>query len=110
MSDDKYPDVPGHVAGVDTSEQAARSMDEDAGTLRARVFDEIKRLNRGVTCDELEHRLGMSHQTTSARVRELVLKGKIIDSGNRAKTRSGRSARLYVVAGDPQGDLLRGIG
>lgn len=82
-------------------------MDEDASTIRGRVFSEIKALGRGVTCDELEERLGYSHQTTSARIRELVLFGKIKDSGERAPTRSGRSARLYVPlpVQKAQGDL-----
>lgn len=97
MNEPRYPDVPGHVKGSGTSADAARSMIIEAGTMRARILEEMRSLGRGVTCDELEQLLDYSHQTTSARIRELCMKGLIIDSGERAQTRSGRSARLYVV-------------
>ena len=91
---ERYPDRPGHVAGNDTSFQAARSMDESASSLRELIFQEFKR--RGpLTCDDVEVITGISHQTCSARIRELVLKLRLGDTGNRSKTRSGRSARLY---------------
>jgi len=53
--------------------------------------------NDGSTCDEAEEGLDMKHQTASARLRELVLKEFIVDSGMRRRTRSGRGARVYVV-------------
>lgn len=92
-----YPNRPGHVRHNDTSHAAARSMDNTAGSIRDRVYAAIKANGQiGVTSDYLEETMGR-HQTISARVRELVLLGKIRDSGQRRKTRSGRSARVYVA-------------
>lgn len=48
----------------------------------------------GVTADELEVKLKLSHQTCSARVTEL-LKDKAIHWKGKRKTRSGRMARVY---------------
>ncbi len=50
----------------------------------------------GVTCDDVEHLLGMSHQTTSARFTELKAMGYIHGTITRP-TRSGRNARVYVA-------------
>lgn len=55
----------------------------------------------GSTCDEVEYSLALTHQCASARVRELVRKGRLSDSGERRRTRSGRTARVYVVATSP---------
>ena len=93
----RYPDVPGH-AGIDTSIAASRSMEESAGTLRKMIRDFIKETgNRGATCDEAEVRFNMRHQTASARIRELIIAGEIIDTGDRRATRSKRGARIYVI-------------
>jgi predicted transcriptional regulator len=83
------------VSGCDTSESAADSMTGHVTALRAKVLQQIKTM-RDATCDEVEAKLGMSHQTASARIRELSLMGFIEDTGTRRKTRSGRSARVYV--------------
>jgi hypothetical protein len=92
-----YPDVPGHVAGSDTSKSAAASVTGSAGALRGTVLHKIKDAGpSGLTCDEIEAILGGRHQTISARVRELVMFGKIRDSQVRRATRSGRSARVYL--------------
>lgn len=53
---------------------------------------------KGATCDEIEHLLALSHQTTSARCRRLAVLGRIVDSGERRKTRSGRNAVVWRVA------------
>ena len=52
----------------------------------------------GMTCDELELKLGMRHQTASARVSELKRIGSIFDSGQRRATRSGRKAAVWLAA------------
>ena len=46
------------------------------------------------TCDELEQRLELTHQTCSASVNALMRRGAIIASGSRL-TRSGRRARVW---------------
>lgn len=94
-----FPAVPGAVLGSDTSEAAAASMEEAAPLLRERVLCFfIAQGQRGATDDEVELALGLSHQTASARRRELELGGKIQKTPNRRKTRSGRTAGVYIVS------------
>jgi predicted transcriptional regulator len=93
----RYPDFPGY-AQRDTSFAAAKLFEPKAGTLRAKVLAELQvRGSFGATCDEIEQAFGMSHQTVSARVRELSMGGKIRDSGGRRPTRSGRNAICWVA-------------
>ena len=101
--------MPAFAAGSATSRAAAESMERGAGQLREYVLDEIRRTgSTGSTCDELEERLALTHQTCSARVRELVLRGDVLDSGKTRKTRSGRAATVWVAPGPPgsQGSLF----
>lgn len=80
---------------AETSKAAAESL--DAGSLRARVLAAIAESGRdGITCDEVEIVLSMSHQTASARITELFLRNKIHRRGKR-RTRSGRSAWVYRI-------------
>jgi len=88
-----------YAKGSDTSREAAESMKPVAGDLRERVYRRIKESDTdGITCDALEVALGLSHQTCSARVNELRNAGRIVDSGLRKRTRSGRKAVVYTVA------------
>lgn len=92
-----YPHEPGYVAGSDTSQAAAQSI--DALSMRGIALEAIKRAGlHGMTSDELEATIGMRHQTASARIRELALGGNIFDSGQRRKTRSGRKAAVWLAA------------
>src|SRR5262249_7428356 len=95
-----YPDRPGFVAGCDTSEAAAASLDDLAlSRLRRMVLARIMACGvHGATCDEIEVTERLRHQSASARVGELVLGGLIADCGRRRRTRSGRPARVYVMA------------
>ena len=52
----------------------------------------------GMTADAVELTLGLSHQSVSARIRELVIEGKIQIALARRITSNGRSARVYVAA------------
>jgi Fic family protein len=88
--------------GADTSHAAFKTTTpESRATQRSRVLWAISETDRwygvdpGRTCDEVERLTGMSHQTASARITELVIEGKVRDTGIRRKTRSGRSARVY---------------
>jgi len=87
-------DVP-FVRGSDTSEAAAIRLDPES--LEAAVFAAIARSSNGCTDDEIEVMLQLSHQTTSARRRTLVLKHRVRDSGLRRQTRSGRQAVVWVA-------------
>jgi len=86
------------VFGSDTSEAAARSMDATAPSLRLDVLMAIQAAgNRGLTDDEIEVKLGLRHQTASARRRELVQAGLVLDSRQRRPTRSGRQASVWIA-------------
>lgn len=50
---------------------------------------------RGRTCDEVERILGTSHQSTSARIRDLVKAGRLQDTGKRRNTRTGNKATVW---------------
>jgi len=52
----------------------------------------------GATCDDVEQMEGMLHQTASARIRELFLRGAIHNSNRHRDTRSGRPAIVWVAA------------
>lgn len=89
-------DVP-YEAGSETSQAAAASVTPDLGRLEAIVFACIKARPR--TCDEVEAVTGLSHQTVSARIRGLVLRAALEDTGQRAITRSGRRAAIWQARG-----------
>lgn len=87
------------AVGSDTSEEAAMAIEGDLAHLERVVYAEfLKSGAGGATCDEIERRLGMRHQTCSARVHALDRGAAIVDSGERRKTRSGRRAAVYVAA------------
>jgi hypothetical protein len=85
------------VAESETSASAAASIEAHAGAMRWRVYRYVTERS-GATCDEVEVALGMSHQTASARIRELVLGGWLVRSAVKRKTRSGRAADVIVDA------------
>lgn len=90
-----YNGKPPHVGG--TSEEAADSMKRPAQTIRQRVLECIASFKYGATDESVERSLDMRHQTVSARRRELVLMGLVIDSGYKRKTTSGRKATVWVA-------------
>lgn len=82
-----------------TSQLAADSVAPVAGDLRAQVLAAIRSAGeRGLVDDEGEVLTGLSHQTYSARRRELAIAEAIRKSGERRRTRSGRTADVWVVA------------
>jgi|SRR5215471_5300093 len=94
-----YPNRPGSARGSDTSEAAGESLDESTlSRLRAKVhgFHGMHGFH-GATCDEAEVALDLRHETCSARIRELILGGLLVDSGRRRLTRRGRAARVCVL-------------
>lgn len=94
---ERYPDGPGFVAGSETSKEAAESVAPHLGKLQGRVMAFVAARGAvGATDWELEHYLGLCHQSASARRRELVLKGLIGKSGRTRATGSGRKANVWV--------------
>lgn len=86
-----------HVAGSATSAAAAASQQPTLGTKQAKVYQLLKGQSTGLTDDDLEGLTGWRHQTVSARRRELVLAGLVVDSGQRRITSSGRQATVWVA-------------
>ena len=87
-----------HNAPPRTSDAAARRIEEHAPKDRRRIHDFIRdRGPHGATDDEGESALGIKPQTYTPRRGELVGLGSIVDSGQRRKTGSGRSAAVWVT-------------
>jgi len=85
--------------GTETSWLAAESVKTFTGRLRLLILEYLKQQPDGATCDQCEEALHLSHQTCSARIRELSQGGAIYHDGQRP-TRSGRAARIYRVKGE----------
>jgi hypothetical protein len=52
--------------------------------------------SHGITCDFAEEMLSETHQTVSARIRELVQEEKLLKTPGRRLTRRNCKARVYV--------------
>lgn len=88
-------DVPFESQSATSAAAAATIRDTELGRLEARVLAVVTKCPR--TCDAIETVTGLSHQTVSARLRGLVLRDQIEDSGKKARTRSGRWAVVWRV-------------
>lgn len=87
-----------YVRDSPTSKAAAKSIEHRMNSDAERVFDFIAGKGAyGATCDWTEHELGMSHQTTSARIRQLLDEGRLTRTARARPTRSGRSASVLVT-------------
>lgn len=93
------------------------TIDNQLSDLQLKVYDLIRLAGwDGKTCDEVEDELQLTHQSASARVNEL-LNWKDPQSGQpqplierrgaRRKTRAGRQAFIYVLAGLTAADARR---
>lgn len=86
----------GQLTMFDASGAARESMRDQVARLRGRVLDAIRAAGRdGLTSDEVEVRLGMSHQTCSARFHELAKLGEIEKAHVKRRTRSRRWAEAW---------------
>ena len=95
-----YNGLPPH-SNDSTSRDAAVAIQPHVTRLAARVLNLITAQGKeGLTCDEIEDWGNLSHQCASARVRELAMKGRIKDSGQKRKTRSQRFAIVWVAIGE----------
>ncbi len=88
-------EIPPHVH-VRTSYEAALGIKEDSATLREKVLNFL-RLHGPATDEEMQRRIPMSPNTQRPRRRELVLKGLVVDSMLRRKTRSGCNAIVWTI-------------
>ncbi len=86
------------VRGSDTSRLAAADIRASAGQLRVRVLGHVVSFGDfGSTCSEVEQELGLLHQSASARIRELVLDGYLVDSTKRRDTIYHKKAVVWVA-------------
>ena len=95
-----------YVRGSETSREAAESIKPHVNTLWRKILDSISNSPTGLTCDEAERRLGISHQTCSARFRDLsscqppLIRKAVNPDGTMIKrpTKSGRNAQVFIVS------------
>lgn len=90
-----YPRSPGWKAKP-TSKAAAEQIAVIVGTLRDRVLAEIKA--RPGTADEVAKRLGIDRLAARPRLTELQKLELIVDTGDRRKNDSGKSAIVWRAA------------
>lgn len=75
-------------------------IESQLSDLQLKVYDLIRLAGwEGKTTDEVEAELSLTHQSCSARVNELQGMKLIERRGARRKTRAGRQAFIYVLAG-----------
>lgn len=79
----------------DTSHAAAESV--RTTDLESVVLDELRKYPSGATTYQLAGSLGRSLVSVSPRIRPLVSKGLVEDSGRRALGPSGRSQTVWIV-------------
>lgn len=92
---DSYGGEPPHN-GTDTSREAARRVRKTVSQKAQTVLQAVTAAGAyGATCDEVEVAIDMSHQTASARMRELALAGLIEDTGLRRPTRTNSPAKVW---------------
>ena len=93
FDDTQYPTRPGFTARG-TSEDAARAMHLAAHSLRAKVYNVLRR-RKLLTADEIAGELELSRLTIRPRVSELYVSGFIEPSGKYRPNRSGKRAIVW---------------
>jgi hypothetical protein len=84
-----------------TSEDAFESMKPYIPAIKVKIYDEVKGAGViGLTCDQVEVRLGLLHQTASAIITTMKRERLLDYKGERRPTRTGRGAEVYVVGRD----------
>jgi DNA-binding Lrp family transcriptional regulator len=84
-----------------TPEDASLKANAQAqkGEIGRAVLDYLRKQGtHGATDDEIEQALDLLHQTVSARRRDLVKQGTVVNSGKRRLTRTGRGATVWIVS------------
>ena len=95
---DREPRSVPYTRGSETSRLAAESVRGKLGRIQRQIYEYVGFTgDQGSTCDEAELALGLSHQTCSARFRELTRRGWLSKTLEKRKTRSGRGARVYIT-------------
>lgn len=91
------------LPGVQDGERTMSDIESRLSDLQLKVYDQIRLAGwEGKTTDEIEATLGLTHQSCSARMNELKnwKPDPLIERrGITRKTRAGRPADVYVLAG-----------
>ncbi len=97
-----YPHCPGVKSMDDTTAKAALDIEGRATTLRNKVMAILS--HHPLTADECAEKMGESILSIRPRLSELRLVGKIVATGERRKNASGKSAIVWQVTiqGDGQ--------
>lgn len=98
MSTVPVTDITARYHGGDALSAAAFEATPAQRQQRDRSRIEFSLRNDGPgTCQQLEDRTGLSHESCSARISEMRKAGDVVEIG-RATNRSGRSARVHAMA------------
>ena len=89
-----YPTGPGFKEG-ETSREAAEAISATAPLLRERCLDCLSLGPK--TPDEVAERLGLSILSVRPRISELARMGRIRDTGQRRRNRSGKRAKVWQI-------------
>lgn len=82
----------------ETSRDVLKSISVRVQPMKEIVFDVISKYPLGIIMQDIEKELGMGRSTVSARVRGLVIDGRIRHNGEYGLTDSGCRAMQWVVA------------
>lgn len=88
-----YPNSPG-FREPDTSRKAAESMAPTAGLLRGKCLAALRRYGP-MSANEIAVRVGITPFSCRPRCTELLALGLIVDTGERRRNDSGRSAKCW---------------
>lgn len=82
-----------------TSKEAAEKMRPAASSDRARILKFLTGKLGGMTDEEMQRALKLNPNTQRPRRIELVVAGKVRDSGKTRETASGRKATIWEAVG-----------
>ena len=80
----------------DTSVAAAKAIDATSAALRLAVLGVIE-ARGSATGEEIQIELGIPGNTQRPRRVELCEAGRVVDSGMRRRTKSGRQAAVWII-------------
>lgn len=80
-----------------TSKDSAKETGKNKNEYRRKIHGFIQTYGPH-TCDEIEVRLGLRHQTASCIITFLAKDGFLVDSGERRLTRSNRKATVWKAS------------
>lgn len=94
-----------YVRDSQTSREAAEFIKPHVNTQCRKILDAIAQSSAGLSCDETEQLLNLSHQSCSARFRDLsgcqppLIRKAVEADGTliRRKTRSGVRAQVFIA-------------